>query len=104
LLFNDPKSNTLTGITFRRTHSTADAPAGMCDWCHSVRGGDSVGLMTVQVDKSKTIGLMLCRDLSCREKVTGKPDRNDIRESLSVDQKQRRILERMSEFARKNLF
>lgn len=92
------------GIVFRRSHQSADAPAAMCDWCHSVRGRGAVGLLTATVSKTNRIGLTLCRDLSCKEKLEKPPGVNDVFESVDVGEKKQRLVERMSHFARRNLF
>lgn len=104
LVVADPASGKPLGVVFKKTPQPPGAPANMCDWCHSVRAGDSIGLMTVSVDKGHSIGLTLCRDLSCRDKVSKSPGVNDVRESLSNQEKVMRIVSRMASFARKNLF
>lgn len=104
LVFADPAKNSPRGIVFKRSHQSADSPATMCDWCHSVRGRGAVGLLTVTVSPSHRIGLNLCRDLSCKEKLEKAPGVNDLFESIPADDKKRRLIERMSDFARRNLF
>ena len=104
LVFADPVAKKPRGIVFKRGPSFADAPAAMCDWCHSVRGKGSVGLLTAAVSKTNRVGLMLCRDLSCRDKLEKPPAANDVFETHQPDDKKRRLLERMSHFAQRNLF
>lgn len=104
LVFADPAKNSPRGIVFKRGHQSADAPPVMCDWCHSVRGKGAVGLLTVTVSPHHRIGLNLCRDLSCKEKLEKPPGANDLFESIPPDDKKRRLVERMSDFARRNLF
>jgi hypothetical protein len=104
LVFADPAANKARGIVFRRGHQSADSPAAMCDWCHSVRGRGAVGLLTATVSPTNRIGLNLCRDLSCKDKLEKTPGVNDLFESIPPDDKKRRLVERMSEFARRNLF
>jgi hypothetical protein len=105
LLFDDPFSSLgPMGIVFKRASPSQDT-AQMCQWCHAVRGGGRVSLLTTAAGKKRRIGLYLCRDLDCREKIFGhRPDVNDLRESLGKSQRLNRILEKMSEFARENLF
>lgn len=104
IVYADPSKNAARGIVFKRNHATSDAPPAMCDWCHSVRGKGNVGLLTTAVSKTRRIGLSLCRDLNCIEKLTDLPGINDLRESVKTDEKIRQILERISDFARRNLF
>ncbi len=106
LVFDDPFSSLgPVGVVFKRTSSSGDSPAQMCQWCHSVRGGGRVGLLTATAGRKRRVGVYLCRDLDCREKIFGKrPDVNDLRESLGKSQRLDRVLEKMSDFARENLF
>lgn len=104
LVYEDPTKGVPRGVVFKRTHATADQPAAMCDWCHSVRGRGAVGLLTTSVSPKKRIGLTLCRDLDCKEHLEKGPGVNDLRESLDRDDKRRQIVGRMNDFARRNLF
>jgi FBP C-terminal treble-clef zinc-finger len=104
LVFADPAKGAPRGIVFKRNHTSADAPPAMCDWCHSVRGKGAVGLLTATVSPNRRIGLTLCRDLNCKEKIDSIPGVNDLRESVSHEEKKQQIVERMSNFARRNLF
>lgn len=104
LVFADPNKNSPRGIVFKRSHQSADSPATMCDWCHSVRGRGAVGLLTCSVSPTHRIGLNLCRDLSCKDKLEKTPGASDIFESIPPEDKKRRLVQRMSDFARRNLF
>lgn len=108
LVFEELNRGQAKGIVFRRAQGAGapgEIPASMCDFCHSVRGGGRVGLLTAIVSPNKRIGVQACRDLSCKEHLRKpNPSPNDMRESFSTDDKERRILERMRDFARKHLF
>lgn len=104
IVFADPAKNSPRGIVFKRSHQSADAPTAMCDWCHSVRGKGTVGLMTCTVSAKNRIGLHLCRDLNCSENLSKNPGVNDLYERVPIFDKKRRLVERMSDFARRNLF
>lgn len=104
LVFEDPDGKFLRGIVFRRAQTSSDSSATMCDFCHSVRGGSAVGMMTATIDKKKRVGVIVCRDLSCQAKLEEKiPNVNDLRESLRPDQKRGFLLERMARFANDHL-
>jgi hypothetical protein len=103
LLYNDG-DNRLLGVVFKRLNEPADAPIKMCSFCHSVRGGGRVGLLSVAASKNRIIGLHLCRDLSCKEKVQGSPKATDLPEKLEPNEKLKRVLSRMGDFLRTNLF
>lgn len=104
LVFSDPASERLRGLVFERTRGAADIPAAMCQWCHSVRTGGRVSLLTTPVGRDRRIGLHLCSDLQCREQIFGMPGRNDFQESLSRHERLQRVVGRMQAFARAHVF
>lgn len=104
LLFQDPNGLGARGIVFRRSHSSSSGTVQMCQWCHSVRGGNSVRLLTAANGTRKRIGMYLCQDLSCKEKVLGSPGVDDLREPYSRYEKLYRVLLKMSDFARQDLY
>lgn len=104
LVFVEPYSQEKLGIVFHRTHGTADTPAAMCQWCHAVRAGGAVALLTAAVTKRRRVGLHLCANLNCRENALSTPGIHDFIESISANERVKRILVRMSAFARRNLF
>lgn len=103
LVFTEPGRKTPLGIVFRRS-SSGTVPPQMCEWCHSVRGGDGVRLLTATASSNKRVGLHLCSDLSCKNKVEEAPGANDFPETLSTRERTQRILQRMSQFARRAIF
>jgi hypothetical protein len=104
LLFEDPQTGKPKGIAFERTRGVGESVPRMCDWCHSVRGGNTVGLLSAIAAKNRKIGIELCSDLSCREKLRDTPGVSDLRETLTPEQKMRRLLGKMSSFAHHHLF
>lgn len=104
LLFNDEDSKNVLGVVFKRTQEPADAPVKMCEWCHSVRGGGRVGMLSVKIDQNRLIGLHLCRDLSCREKIEDLPGAHDLMEEKDRTLRGRLLMDRMKKFLRTKLF
>jgi hypothetical protein len=103
LIYNDSDKRAL-GAVFKRLPEPADAPIKMCAFCHSVRGGGRVSLLSIQATKNRNIGLHLCRDLSCKEKMQAPPKSSDLPEKKAPDQKLRGVLKRMGDFLLTNLF
>jgi hypothetical protein len=107
LVFSEPgadsRKRSALGIVFRRSAS-GSGPPQMCEWCHAVRGGDGVMLLTATASSQKRVGIHLCRDLSCKDKVEAAPGAHDFPESLSARDRTQRILQRMSQFARRAIF
>jgi hypothetical protein len=103
LVFEEPGARFPLGIVFRRDQSAGVGPR-MCEWCHSVRSGSEVGLLTASASATRRVGLNLCRGLECREKILRPPGADDVPELVSPAERMRRVLLRMSKFARQNLF
>ncbi|HEX4925037.1 MAG TPA: FBP domain-containing protein [Bdellovibrionales bacterium] len=103
LVFIDPASDKPMGIVFHRPHAKSEGINHMCEWCHCVRGSGGVGLMTAIATSRRRVGIELCTDLGCKDKIKSPPGINDIRESLDPAQRVERVLKRMSDFARRNL-
>lgn len=103
LVYEDPDSRKAFGIVFRRDQGGGGA-AGMCEWCHSVRSGDGVGLLTASASANRRVGISLCRDLSCREKAESAPGVDDLPQSPNARERVRGITRRMASFARQSLF
>ena len=104
LVFQDAQSGNPLGIVFQRTRGSSQASPSMCQWCHAVRPGNSVGLLTTQAGKERRIGIHLCVDLDCKEHAQKGPGRNDFSEGLSDREKIERVVRRMNDFAKHNLF
>ena len=104
LVFPDDVSGNLRGVVFQRTPGGSDVPASMCQWCHSVRGGNGVSLLTTSAGRQRRVGVHLCSSLNCRENALSPPGVNDFQEGLSGHERVQRILQRMREFALRNLF
>ncbi|MBE2252793.1 MAG: FBP domain-containing protein [Myxococcus sp.] len=62
-----------TGIAFDSNAGSA-APA-MCSWCHTSSVGTGVGLLVATLNNNKRVGVMVCSDLSCREKLEEQANR-----------------------------
>jgi hypothetical protein len=104
LVFENPESRKNQGIVFRRTPVTSENFPSMCDWCHSVRGRNGISMMTAAVSRDRQVGIYLCSDLKCGEQISKPPGVNDLRETLSASERLQALLQRMSDFSRKNLF
>lgn len=104
LVLADRERQLPLGIVFRRDQSGGSGPARMCEWCHAVRSGDGVTLLTAASSSHRRVGLNLCRDLSCKDRLEEAPGVDDLPRLLSDQERLRRILRRMSAFARQNLY
>ncbi len=104
LVFSEIQSGNPMGVVFQRTKGAAETPASMCQWCHSVRSGSAVSLMTTDAGPNRRVGLYLCSGLNCKENALSPPGVNDFAESVSGQDKVDRIVRRMNEFAKQNLF
>jgi hypothetical protein len=100
LLFTPPGSRKPIGIIFRRDSSDATpGTSRMCDWCHSYGSSSEVGLLTTDVNSKRRVGVHLCVDLRCKEKLEDAADRAG-RHSMEYLE---RLRERMFRFAHEAL-
>ena len=56
-----------TGIAFDSNHG--GGMPSMCSWCHTSSTGTGVGLLVATVNGKKRAGVLVCSDLSCRDKL-----------------------------------
>jgi hypothetical protein len=84
-----------TGIVFETNGAGAALVPQMCDWCHCAGLGSTVGLLTAQLNSKKRVGVNVCSDLSCKQKLEEEADRS----GRSVLPAMQRLIERMGRFA-----
>ena len=99
LLCHSPEGKLPMGLAFRRDQSGGSLPSQMCDWCHSYGSSNEIGLLTTDVNSKRRVGVNLCLDLRCKEKMESVADRSGrhFRDMLPP------VLERMRRFAREAL-
>ncbi|MBU8898798.1 hypothetical protein DRW03_11235 [Corallococcus sp. H22C18031201] len=62
------------GIIFRRDSLGGERMASMCEWCHTY-GASEVGLLTTDVNSKRRVGVSLCADLRCKDRLEDAADR-----------------------------
>lgn len=103
LVFKGESFKAPLGMIFRRDQTMGPSVAAMCEWCHSVRSGNEIGILTVQTQKRKRLGISLCRDLSCAEKIRSTPGASDFNSTLSTQERLSRLAQKMTLFAQREL-
>jgi hypothetical protein len=94
-----PGSRLPVGITFRRdAHGGPGGPC-MCDWCHTPGSVEGIGMLTTDVNSKRRVGVNLCLDLRCKDKLESAADLSGrhFRDLLPP------LLARMNRFAREAL-
>jgi hypothetical protein len=104
LVFRERPDARPRGIVFHRNSSAMPDAAAMCEWCHAVRGHGGVKLMSVRADERRRVGLYLCSDVSCIGRAQDVPGPDDVTDRVDGDERARRTLRRISEFASRRLF
>ena len=104
LVFRDRAEVPPRGIVFHRNSGGLPDAAAMCEWCHSVRGKGRVKLMSARASETRRVGLYLCADLGCVARAHETPGIDDVREDLDGDERARRTLRRIADFASRRLF
>lgn len=98
LVFSEPGVNKPIGIIFDR-HSGAGGTAAICEWCHSYGSSNQIGLLSIDVSSKRRVGVHLCLDLGCREKIEA-----DLGLSpMAAQARARRVVDEMSRFVRRML-
>ena len=92
------------GIVFHRNSGGLPDAAAMCEWCHVVRTGGRVKLMSACASEHRRVGLYLCADLGCVTRAHETPGVDDLPEGLDGRERARRTLRRISDFASRRLF
>jgi len=100
LVFKKPEWPRPVGVVFRRDQPGGSAsPACMCEWCHATGPADEVGLLTVTVNAHRRVGLNLCLNLDCVDKLETSAQLMGQDASKSVEKHR----ERMAHFCRQVL-
>lgn len=84
-----------TGITFDTNGDGVAAVPQMCDWCHSSGMGNRVGLLTATRNSKKRVGVHVCTDLGCKQRLEEDADRS----GRSVVPAMEKLIQRMGRFA-----
>jgi hypothetical protein len=88
-----------TGIVFETNGGGVASLPQMCDWCHVSSLGTRVGLLTAKVNSKKLVGVHICADLSCKQKLEEEADRA----GRSVVPALEKLIARMGRFAHEAL-
>lgn len=90
LIFSAPGTRKPIGIIFRRdTSAGGERTSSLCEWCHTYGSSHEVGLLTTDVNSKRRVGVHLCLDLRCKEKLEDAADRagrhpNEVLEQLQA--------------------
>lgn len=98
VVFSEPGVNKPIGVVFERPNGSGTA-AAMCEWCHSFGSTSQIGLLILEVDSRRKVGINLCLDLSCREKI----ESNLSLTAVAAQGKVRQVVEHMSRFIRRTV-
>ncbi|MDY7233057.1 FBP domain-containing protein [Hyalangium rubrum] len=100
LVFTAPGSRKPIGIIFRRDSPDRGIPSSrICDWCHTHGSSIEVGLLTTDATSKRRVGVSLCVDLRCKEKLEEAADRSGRHPRAAIEQ----LKERMFRFAHEAL-
>lgn len=100
LVFTAPGSKRPTGIAFRRDQQgDKTLTTRVCEWCRYSGTADQIGLLTTDVDSKRRVGVNLCLDLRCNERLEAMMNMA----GRSVVDENKQLIERMSRFANEAL-
>lgn len=84
-----------TGVVFDVNGGADPTVPQMCDWCHQGGVGNGVALLTATLNAKKRVGVNVCADLSCKQKL----EEAALLGGYSADRAVKKLLERMGRFA-----
>lgn len=87
-----------TGIMFD-TNGPGPAVAHMCHWCQSSGLGSRVGLLTTKASSKRIVGVHVCSDLGCAQRLEDEANRSGRSPVPALHA----LVERMGLFASKGL-
>ena len=87
-----------TGVVFDLNGGADPSVPQMCDWCHT-SGMGGVALLTATLNARKRVGVHVCADLSCKQKLEDAATLG----GYSVLPSMQRLLERIGRFASETL-
>lgn len=99
LVFAEPEVKKPIGIMFERGWAGGSTTASICEWCHSYGSSNQIGLLTLEASSKRRVGIHLCLDLSCNEKIEMNPGLTPMGEQ----KRKRHVVESMSRFVRRTI-
>ena len=94
LVFSSP-GGVPTGIVFDTNGGGVASEPSMCDWCHHSGAGNEVGLLTATLNSHKRLGMHVCVDLSCQQKIEDEANRTGRSATDALE----KLVSRMARFA-----
>lgn len=98
LVFSEPDVRKPIGLTFDRP-SSGEPTAAICDWCHSYGSSNQIGLLTIEASDKRRVGVNLCLDLSCHDKI----ETNTGLSPIGAQKRQQAVVAKMSRFVRRTI-
>src|SRR5689334_3845361 len=83
-----------TGIVLDTNGGGDPSVPSMCDWCHCSGAGAPVGLVSARLNSKKRVGVHVCTDLSCKQKIEDDANRSGRSPLPAME----RLVERMGRF------
>lgn len=99
LVFVEPGVGKTIGLVFERSSSPSPSTGASCEWCHSFGSTNQIGMLTIEATARRTVGVNLCLDLSCRDKI----ETNTALSPVAAQKRGREVIESMSRFVRRLL-
>lgn len=99
LLFRKYGREELVGMVLDRSNAGQPGRTQMCCWCQTTGSSDKIDMLSISVNAKTIVGVILCVDLSCFEKLetTAKTSKK------SVDRLASEVVDRMTHFYEEKL-
>lgn len=100
LVFKLPNWDTPRGIAFKKIHHSGEPTGNLCNWCHAYGSSDEIGLMSVTLTSKTSASYLLCKDLSCVDKIHDQANRagkNPHRHLIELYSKMEKLFDFLAE-------
>ena len=84
-----------TGLVFDTDSGGGPPVPHMCDWCHHTGLGNQVGMLSAYLNARKRVGVLLCRDLGCKDRIEEQASRGGYSARPHLE----KLVQRMGRFA-----
>lgn len=69
LVFKQPNWDRPRAVAFKQSSAGGEPVGSLCNWCHSYGSSEEIGGLSLVLDSKTSASYLLCKDLSCIEKI-----------------------------------
>lgn len=86
LVFKMPNWDMPRGVAFKRANTSGEPTGGLCNWCYSYGSSEEIGMLSLKMSATVSVGYHICHDLRCIEKIEEASARAGKSPEKNIDQ------------------